>query len=212
MAYQKLSGNQVILGGAVILTAPTIYAAGSYNKLATSSTGVFKIYGVPAIENTTPDAKLGGLKKAGLTEYVLKIPFAGTSFATTTLTSAAFDTGKDIPAGAIVTDAWFDIHTVGTSGTIHAGTHLDVNGLLISIPIQVASPVVGTLTATSAGQTYGALFTNTVSPTSAVASAKVNYVATSVAQSVMIGRSATTAGTDALVGDLYVHYMTPATS
>jgi hypothetical protein len=205
MAYEKLSGNQVILGGAVIHSSPTIYS-GNYNILTTSSTGVFKIYGEPAIENTTTDKTVGGIKIAGVRHITQKCPFTYASFQTTTVTTN-FDTGKDIPAGAVVTDAWFDILTVGTSGTITAGTELDPNGFLTGINIQTATARVGEVVA--GGVTYGALLVDQATTTIA-AVAKVNYVATS-AKNIMIGRSATTL-TAAVVGDLYVHYMVPATS
>jgi len=209
MAHTKITGSQAILGGVDILSAPTIYGAGSYNLLSTSSTGVFRIYGEPAVEATTTDKSVASIKFAGLRHFVQKCPFSYSSLQTTTITTN-FDTGKDIPAGAVVTDAWFDILTVGTSGTITAGTELAPAGFLTGIGIQVATAAVGSLTATAAAQTYGTLFTDTVSKTSSVPSAKVNYVATN-AKNIMIGRSATTL-TAGLVGDLYVHYMLPATS
>jgi len=211
MAITKISGNQVTLGGAIILTAPTIYAAGSYNKLTTSSTGKFKIYGEPAIEQTTTDKTVGSIKIGGLRYFTQKIPFTITSFLTTTLTCKAFDTGKDIPANAVVTDAWFDIHTAVSTGVrITAGTELDPNGFLNGIAVQVATAKLGEVTANTS-ETYGVLFLDAGSPTSGNNYlSKVNYVSTG-ARNIFIGRSATTLKTN-LVADLYVHYMLPATS
>ncbi|MHA2086235.1 MAG: hypothetical protein ACXABD_21030 [Candidatus Thorarchaeota archaeon] len=205
MATHKLSGNQVILGGATILSAPTIYAS-AYSLLSTSSTGVFKIYGEPAIENTTTDKQVASIKLAGLRHYIQKVPFTFANFQTTTITTN-FDSGKDVPAGAMVKDAWFDILTVGTSGTITAGTDVDPNGFLTGIGIQTATAQVGSVTAGSV--TYGALLVDKATTT--IGSwAKVNYVATG-AKNIMIGRSATTL-TAGLVGDLYIEYVLPATS
>lgn len=206
MAYTKLTGNQAVLGGAVLHSSPTIYAAGSYNLLSTSSTGVFRIYGEPAIENTTTDKSVGSIKFAGLRYITQKCPFSFTNFQTTTITTN-YDTGKDIPAGAIVKNAWFDILTVGTSGTISAGTELDPNGFLTGIGIQTATAQVGSLTAGAV--TIGALFVDQLN-TTIPSKAKVDYVATN-AKNIVIGRSATTL-TAGIVGDLYIDYVVPATS
>lgn len=207
MAKHKLSGNEVILGGANILTAPTIYAAGSYNLLTTSSTGVFKIYGVPVIENTTTDKQVAEIKKAGLRYITQKCPFTFASWTTALTSDTDFDTGKDIPAGGIVKDAWFDIHTAATSGTLTAGTDLDPDGFLTGINPQTAVPVVGALTAGAV--TFGALLVDQLN-TTIPSKARVDYIATS-AKNIMIGRSATTV-TGAVVADLYVEYVLPATS
>ena len=189
MGYSKLTGAQAILGGVIVLESPTFLGKTS-----------------DAIANR---ANVGTFKRAGLYDTVIKIPFTGASFATTTITTS-FDTTRDIPAGAVVTDAWFDIHTVGTSGSITAGTDLDPDGFLKGIGVQTAVPVVGKLDLPTS-VTYGALFTDSISATSSLQGTKVNYVATS-AKSVRIGRSATTAGVSTVVGDLYIHFMLPASS
>lgn len=171
---EKLTGSQAILGGAVILSEPVVYKSSS-------------------------DTNTGGITLGRVTRYILKIPFTGASWTTSVTTN--FDTGKDIPAGSIVTDAWFDITTVGTSGTLTAGTNLDPDGFLTGIGIQTAAPQIGSVAA--GGVTYGALLTDLLNTTSA-AYAKVNYVATS-AKSIAIGRSATTL-TAGMAGNLYIEY------
>jgi hypothetical protein len=196
MGYQKLTGSQAILGGAVILNSPIIYS-----NLTTSSTSQTKFYGTPQIEATTTDASRGGIKFGGATHFIKQIPFTSASWTTAVTTN--FDTTWDLPAKSVVTDVFFDITTVASSLTLTAGTNGDPNGFLTAIPTTPVGVKVGGLLA--AGQLYGALLTDQLCTTIA-AEGKINYTTGSSAVSVAIGRSATNLDMS-VVGNLYITYI-----
>jgi hypothetical protein len=210
MGYQKLTGAQAILGGAVILTSPTIYT-----NLSTSTSSM-KIYGAPIIyasSTDTADGRIqvgggltsstsearGGISLGGATKYVKKIPFTSASWTTSVTTN--FNTAFQLPASSFVTDAWFHLTSPASSLTITAGTTGDPNGFLTGIT--GTGVQVGVLTAGS--QTYGVLLYNQITTTIA-ADARVNY-APGAAVNVAIGRSATNLTMPA--GNLFIEYIVP---
>jgi hypothetical protein len=194
MGYQKLTGSKAILGGAVILTSPTIYT-----NLSTSTSSM-KIYGTPAIYASATDLTKGGITLGGATRYIKKIAFTSASWTTSVTTN--FNTTFQIPTSGVVTDAWFQLTSPASSLTLTAGTTGDPNGFLTGI---TGSGVqVGALT--GGAVTYGILLTDYTWATSSVAAAKVNY-APGAAVNVAIGRSATNLTMPA--GNLFIEYIVP---
>lgn len=199
MAFSKITGNQAILGGATILSAPTIYAA-AYG-LTTASTGVFNIYGVPVIENTTTNATLGGIKKGGLSEYVLQVPFTGAQV----VGSTNYNTTYQIPAEAVVRDVFVDITTIASSLALTVGTTGDPNGFFSSVATTPVGPKVGVLTAGAV--TFGDLLVDQLN-TTIPSKARVDYSVGASAVNVAIGRSATDLD-QSVVGNIYITYVVP---
>ncbi len=196
MAITKLTGSRAILGGAVILSSPQIYS-----NLSTSSTSQTKFYGTPEVEATATDATRGGIKLGGATMFIKQIPFTSASWTTSVTTN--FDTGWDLPAKSVLTDAFFDITTVASSLTLTAGTNGDPNGFLTGIATTPVGVKAGALE--EGAVTYGVLFLDDIS-TASVANAKINYTNGSSAVSIAIGRSATDVSM-AAVGNLYLTYI-----
>ena len=211
MGYTKLTGSKAILGGAVILTSPTIYS-----NLSTS-TSSFKIYGVPYVYTSTTDTATGrvqvggtgttsslkgGISFGGVTRYIKKIPFTSAKWTTSVTTS--FNTGWAIPSSATVHDVWFHITTVGSSIALKAGTTGTSTGFIKT----AASTPAGTKRATvdNAGVTYGSHFMVYTWSTCDVAGVKEPYVP-GAAKNVSIGRSATNLAMPA--GSLFIEYTVP---
>lgn len=195
MGYQKLTGSKAILGGAVILTAPTIYT-----NLSTATSSM-KIYGTPAIYSSSTTAGLtkGGITLGGATRYVKKIAFTSANW--TTSVSTNFNTTIQIPTSGVVTDAWFQLTSPASSLTLTAGTTGDPDGFLVGITgtgVQVGALTAGAVT-------YGALLTDQLC-TTIPAKARVNY-APAAAVNVAIGRSATNLTMPA--GNLFIEYTVP---
>ena len=197
MGYQKLTGSKAVLGGAVILTSPTIYT-----NLSTSTSSM-KIYGAPVLYASSTDTTKGGITLGGATRHIKKIAFAAANWQTTTVTSS-FATGFTLPASAIVTDAWMQITTVGSSITISAGTTSDKVGFLTGMATTPAGVHVGTMD--NGGVTYGTHFIAYSWSTSDVAPTKTNY-APRATKEVYIGRSATNLEMPA--GNLFIEYIVP---
>ena len=194
MGIQKLTGARAILGGSIILTAPTIYT-----NLSTSSSSM-KIYGTPVINASATDATKGGITLGGATRYIKKVAFTSASWTTSVTTN--FDTGVDIPSSGVVTDAWFQLTSPASSITITAGINGTPAGFLTGI---TGSGVqVGALTAGSV--TYGSLLVDQLC-TTIPAKARVNYTNATSDVSVAIGRSATNLTLPA--GNLFIEYIVP---
>ena len=199
MAFNKITGSQAILGGATILTAPTIYGAPTA-LTTTASTGVTKIYGVPEIEETTTDSTLGGIKLGGCTQYIRQIALNNAGWASTNYNAEVL-----IPAGAVVTDAMFDVTTVSSSLTLTFGTTGDPNGFLLGIATDSLGSQSGVLTAGS--ETYGDLLVDKLC-TTIDALGRVNYDVGETAVNVAVGRSATDLD-QSVEGNLYITYIVP---
>lgn len=198
MGYNKLTGAQAILGGAVILTSPTIYT-----NLSTATSSM-KIYGTPVINASATDATKAGITYGGATRYIKKIAFTGgtSSQSWTTSVTCNFNTGFQLPTSALVTDAWFQITTIGSSITLTAGTTADPNGFLTGM-----SPAMGVQAGslTAGAITYGVLLADQLT-TTIPAWGKVNY-APQAAVWVSIGRSATNLTNPS--GNLFIEYIVP---
>jgi len=180
MAYNKLTGSQAILGGAVILNTPTVY-------------------GTPVVENATTDATLGGIKLGGATLYIKQIPFTGVSLsATTSLT----DTGWDIPYGAVVEDAWIDVITKATSGTVSVG----VGGSTANLIAATACTTDAAAYAFQPVLDVDSVFINATTTLRVRVPYSVSKATT--ARSVTITRS-TTEFTSAFSANLYIKYIVP---
>jgi len=197
MGYQKLTGAKAILGGAVVLTSPTIYA-----NLSTSTSG-FKIYGTPTINASATDATKGGISLGGATRYIKKIAFTAANLQNTSNTTS-YHTGWAIPTSGVVTDAWFQITSVGSSVTLRAGTTGAVTGFLTGVATTPAGVHVGTID--NGGVTYGTLLTGYAWSTCDIVPARVNYAPRAL-KYVHIGRSATNLELPA--GNLFIEYIVP---
>lgn len=199
MAYTKITGNQAILAGAVLHSSPTIYAAGSYNKLSTSSTGTFQIYGVPDINNTTTDATLGGINLGGMTQYIKKIHLAAA--AVNSDTTNEYGTSWNMPYGSIIEDVFMCTITRAASNTntLTVGISGDIDGFLVGVtPTSAWTPVLAS---------YGTLLR--AAGTSDLTARVPYYSKSSTTVEVKIGRSATTFSAT-WTGDLFIKYLVPS--
>ena len=185
MGYQKLTGSQAILGGAV-LSSPTIYGLPLfYDSLTSAGTTVSQ----------------GGVQVGKMKFYVKRLTISG---ATMTLTTSYTDTGWDIPFGAIIDDVWVDTRIAATS----AGHTLGVGIGTASTPSTLLSAWGGVEKFTP---TNVAGIGTLLKSRSTTYEARVSYnTQASTERSISYTRDATTF-TPTYSGNMYIQYRLPTT-